>query len=167
MPPPQTWLNITIILNFGLHAHSPPQTWLTTRGHSEMCCKIIELKFKAWPTYINVSFLLFRNLSAVQDREICCYSISCKEKDNIGKFTSFLSKYSFISFFVTLFFFLFPRYNIAVADFTFQIWRSLIQASKSINNIKSFHLASVIYISQSSNPSFICSSHSGIVCERM
>ena len=24
-----------------------------------------------------------RNLSAVQDREICCYSISCKEKDNI------------------------------------------------------------------------------------
>lgn len=26
-----------------------------------------------------------RNLSAIQDREICCYSISCKEKDNIGK----------------------------------------------------------------------------------
>lgn len=25
-----------------------------------------------------------RNLSAIQDREICCYSISCKEKDNIG-----------------------------------------------------------------------------------
>lgn len=25
----------------------------------------------------------FRNLSAIQDREICCYSISCKEKDNI------------------------------------------------------------------------------------
>uniref|UniRef100_A0A3P8ZWM3 ADP-ribosylation factor-like 8A n=1 Tax=Esox lucius TaxID=8010 RepID=A0A3P8ZWM3_ESOLU len=24
------------------------------------------------------------NLSAIQDREICCYSISCKEKDNIG-----------------------------------------------------------------------------------
>lgn len=24
-----------------------------------------------------------RNLSAIQDREICCYSISCKEKDNI------------------------------------------------------------------------------------
>ena len=23
------------------------------------------------------------NLSAVQDREICCYSVSCKEKDNI------------------------------------------------------------------------------------
>ncbi|NXS19004.1 ARL8A protein, partial [Mystacornis crossleyi] len=23
------------------------------------------------------------NLSAIQDREICCYSISCKEKDNI------------------------------------------------------------------------------------
>jgi hypothetical protein len=25
----------------------------------------------------------FRNLSSIQDREICCYSISCKEKDNI------------------------------------------------------------------------------------
>lgn len=25
-----------------------------------------------------------RSLSAIQDREICCYSISCKEKDNIG-----------------------------------------------------------------------------------
>ncbi|XP_042321125.1 ADP-ribosylation factor-like protein 8A isoform X3 [Sceloporus undulatus] len=25
------------------------------------------------------------NLSAIQDREICCYSISCKEKDNIAK----------------------------------------------------------------------------------
>ncbi|KAF2974555.1 hypothetical protein EK904_001422 [Melospiza melodia maxima] len=25
------------------------------------------------------------NLSAIQDREICCYSISCKEKDNIGQ----------------------------------------------------------------------------------
>ncbi|KAG8278055.1 ADP-ribosylation factor-like protein 8B [Homalodisca vitripennis] len=23
------------------------------------------------------------NLCAIQDREICCYSISCKEKDNI------------------------------------------------------------------------------------
>lgn len=31
-------------------------------------------------------FLFFlRNLAAIQDREICCYSISCKEKDNIGK----------------------------------------------------------------------------------
>uniref|UniRef100_A0A0R3S5Q7 ADP-ribosylation factor-like protein 8B n=1 Tax=Elaeophora elaphi TaxID=1147741 RepID=A0A0R3S5Q7_9BILA len=26
------------------------------------------------------------NLSAIQNREICCYSISCKEKDNIGSF---------------------------------------------------------------------------------
>ena len=30
--------------------------------------------------YMNI---FFRNLSAIQDREICCYSISCKEKDNI------------------------------------------------------------------------------------
>ncbi len=27
------------------------------------------------------------NLSAIQDREICCYSISCKEKENIGMYT--------------------------------------------------------------------------------
>lgn len=31
-------------------------------------------------------FLYYRNLSAIQDREICCYSISCKEKENIGKY---------------------------------------------------------------------------------
>lgn len=41
--------------------------------------------------YILMNFVLFiyfspaRTLSAIQDREICCYSISCKEKDNIGK----------------------------------------------------------------------------------
>lgn len=28
-----------------------------------------------------------RNLSAIQDREICCYSISCKEKENIGRYS--------------------------------------------------------------------------------
>lgn len=29
-------------------------------------------------------FIVFhRNLKAIQDREICCYSISCKEKENI------------------------------------------------------------------------------------
>lgn len=32
------------------------------------------------------SLLSCRNLSAIQDREICCYSISCKEKDNIGEY---------------------------------------------------------------------------------
>lgn len=30
-------------------------------------------------------FHYFRNLESIKDREICCYSISCKEKDNIGK----------------------------------------------------------------------------------
>lgn len=37
---------------------------------------------------INTICLIYRNLSAIQDREICCYSISCKEKDNIGKITA-------------------------------------------------------------------------------
>uniref|UniRef100_A0A8D2QRN3 ADP-ribosylation factor-like protein 8B n=1 Tax=Zosterops lateralis melanops TaxID=1220523 RepID=A0A8D2QRN3_ZOSLA len=31
------------------------------------------------------------NLSAIQDREICCYSISCKEKDNIEILSSMRS----------------------------------------------------------------------------
>lgn len=38
--------------------------------------------------YMIVCNFLFcnRNLASIQDREICCYSVSCKEKDNIGKF---------------------------------------------------------------------------------
>lgn len=45
-----------------------------------------EVKFKILLSGIHFSLCLFliRNLSAIQDREICCYSISCKEKDNIG-----------------------------------------------------------------------------------
>lgn len=40
----------------------------------------------AVPGVYSQSLLLScRNLSAIQDREICCYSISCKEKDNIGE----------------------------------------------------------------------------------
>ncbi|ROI16277.1 ADP-ribosylation factor-like protein 8B [Anabarilius grahami] len=49
------------------------------------------------------------NLSAIQDREICCYSISCKEKDNIGESYCILytSKYKLITgqFLFKLFFF--------------------------------------------------------------
>uniref|UniRef100_A0A3Q3BJK1 ADP-ribosylation factor-like 8Ba n=1 Tax=Haplochromis burtoni TaxID=8153 RepID=A0A3Q3BJK1_HAPBU len=38
------------------------------------------------PTALDEKQLIEKmNLSAIQDREICCYSISCKEKDNIGK----------------------------------------------------------------------------------
>uniref|UniRef100_A0A8C2VJL9 ARF like GTPase 8A n=1 Tax=Chinchilla lanigera TaxID=34839 RepID=A0A8C2VJL9_CHILA len=35
-----------------------------------------------------------RNLSAIQDREICCYSISCKEKDNIDITLQWLIQHS-------------------------------------------------------------------------
>ena len=38
-------------------------------------------------TYLFMRTSVHRNLAAIQDREICCYSISCKEKDNIGKTT--------------------------------------------------------------------------------
>uniref|UniRef100_A0A384BM40 ADP ribosylation factor like GTPase 8A n=1 Tax=Ursus maritimus TaxID=29073 RepID=A0A384BM40_URSMA len=34
------------------------------------------------------------NLSAIQDREICCYSISCKEKDNIDITLQWLIQHS-------------------------------------------------------------------------
>ena len=28
---------------------------------------------------------MYRGLSDIKDREICCYSISCKERENIGR----------------------------------------------------------------------------------
>jgi len=31
-----------------------------------------------------VTLFACRNLASFQDREICCYSVSCKDKDNIG-----------------------------------------------------------------------------------
>lgn len=34
------------------------------------------------------------NLNAIQDREICCYSISCKEKDNIDITLQWLTQHS-------------------------------------------------------------------------
>uniref|UniRef100_A0A3Q3FXS6 ADP-ribosylation factor-like 8Bb n=1 Tax=Labrus bergylta TaxID=56723 RepID=A0A3Q3FXS6_9LABR len=34
------------------------------------------------------------NLSAIQDREICCYSVSCKEKDNIDITLQWLIQHS-------------------------------------------------------------------------
>ncbi|KAL7986173.1 hypothetical protein Chor_011339 [Crotalus horridus] len=34
------------------------------------------------------------NLAAIQDREICCYSISCKEKDNIDITLQWLIQHS-------------------------------------------------------------------------
>ncbi|KJH47036.1 ADP-ribosylation factor family protein [Dictyocaulus viviparus] len=36
----------------------------------------------------------FRNLSAIQNREICCYSISCKEKENIDITLQWLIQHS-------------------------------------------------------------------------
>lgn len=49
-----------------------------------------------WDQMSATNFLLFhRNLSAIQDREICCYSVSCKEKDNIGTDPIGLSDSSF------------------------------------------------------------------------
>uniref|UniRef100_A0A7N6AF87 ADP-ribosylation factor-like 8Bb n=1 Tax=Anabas testudineus TaxID=64144 RepID=A0A7N6AF87_ANATE len=49
---------------------------------------------------VRTSYLLcfvhcfYRNLSAIQDREICCYSVSCKEKDNIDITLQWLIQHS-------------------------------------------------------------------------
>lgn len=40
--------------------------------------------FKVAVLFLTVSCVCCRNLPSIQDREICCYSVSCKEKDNIG-----------------------------------------------------------------------------------
>jgi len=50
--------------------------------------RLYQLFYCAWADeeYICRCFAVWyvRNLSSVQDREICCYSISCKEQHNIG-----------------------------------------------------------------------------------
>lgn len=38
------------------------------------------------------------NLSSIQNREICCYSISCKEKENIGNFLNLWTILNWIVF---------------------------------------------------------------------
>ncbi|KAG8131943.1 hypothetical protein E2320_009829 [Naja naja] len=43
---------------------------------------------------LSCCYVSFRNLSAIQDREICCYSISCKEKDNIDITLQWLIQHS-------------------------------------------------------------------------
>ncbi|XP_041639704.1 ADP-ribosylation factor-like protein 8B-A isoform X1 [Cheilinus undulatus] len=47
------------------------------------------------PTALDEKQLIEKmNLSAIQDREICCYSISCKEKDNIDITLQWLIQHS-------------------------------------------------------------------------
>jgi hypothetical protein len=64
--------------------------WKTVSNKALVCkCHVI-LVLVYFVKHILIFFyttiLSFRNLSSVQDREICCYSISCKEKQNIGKY---------------------------------------------------------------------------------
>uniref|UniRef100_A0A8C7F313 ADP ribosylation factor like GTPase 8A n=1 Tax=Oncorhynchus kisutch TaxID=8019 RepID=A0A8C7F313_ONCKI len=59
------------------------------------------------------------NLSAIQDREICCYSISCKEKDNIGQYLTTLTcyfRFSYLFHCILNLGYFTPRYNTTVAD---------------------------------------------------
>lgn len=43
------------------------------------------------------------NLSTIQNREICCYSISCKDKTNIGNHIKYLANLFNKYFFIILF----------------------------------------------------------------
>lgn len=72
------WRALGFLLNWKLEK-SPLFTavFSTVNRYFPSCCFILRHLF----------FVLFRNLSAIQDREICCYSVSCKEKDNIGRRT--------------------------------------------------------------------------------
>ena len=57
---------------------------------------------------MNKYTFISRGLSEIKDREICCYSISCKERENIGNHYSILL-YDVINY---------NRYNFAVAHTT-------------------------------------------------
>lgn len=46
-----------------------------------------------------VDYSIVRHLNEIKDREICCYSISCKEKSNIGMFCLFYYMFVRISVF--------------------------------------------------------------------
>lgn len=49
------------------------------------------LPFNSKVITLFAQLFIVRNLAEIQNREICCYSISCKEKENIGKpFSYFL-----------------------------------------------------------------------------
>lgn len=58
---------------------------ITVKSNAQFCFSVDDIcHLCLFQNSIMKSFS-YRNLSAIQDREICCYSISCKEKENIGK----------------------------------------------------------------------------------
>lgn len=90
------WANVSVfVVFFGFPVYL--QSFLgSSRWHSLLFCTVwIEFigmhccSPELWSFWLDLIFffcVFSRNLSAIQDREICCYSISCKEKDNIGEF---------------------------------------------------------------------------------
>lgn len=60
-----------------------------------MCVDNLDIYYSIYIyVYINTIISFNRNLSSIQDREICCYSISCKEKDNIDITLQWLIQHS-------------------------------------------------------------------------
>lgn len=76
------WLAWFVHVCFSLGKKS--DRYMKLRGGPDRRVEIFQYSVRILTLFVNI--LHFRNLSAIQDREICCYSISCKEKENIGKF---------------------------------------------------------------------------------
>lgn len=51
------------------------------------CNSGIDDGFDVYCVYSSALYIgsLCRSLNDIKDREICCYSVSCKERENIGK----------------------------------------------------------------------------------
>ena len=56
-----------------------------------LVCRLSMKNLRSSSAMADFFFFFDRNLQSVNDREICCYSISCKEKHNIGEWRVFLS----------------------------------------------------------------------------
>lgn len=108
------------------------QLWVLGLGLPSPTIEFLFLK------YLNIC----RDLGSLQEREICCYSISCKDKTNIGKIApDYCIVYFKGSFFPLFIFHLSPpgdhptilgiiikRYHPAMANQSFSLWHALNQS---------------------------------------
>ncbi|KAF4093562.1 hypothetical protein AMELA_G00003290 [Ameiurus melas] len=83
-PAPDTWM-FSELTPPTTRVKLPPDWLIGETGlESELACVLILGNKRDLPNALDEKQLIeMMNLSAIQDREICCYSVSCKEKDNI------------------------------------------------------------------------------------
>lgn len=81
-------VHLLALTPFQCWGSSPVQCWGSSPGSKctlKKCrCDVSHVRWLAW-WYIYI-FVPLRSLNDIKDREICCYSISCKERENIGEF---------------------------------------------------------------------------------